>query len=199
MGKRISHYEIKRFPAWQIFLIGFFLGTLLPNVMWKMEWRQQTMASVYLLGTFAGQNMEAGEYFREVLRRRGSYFLLSAFCGISVFGVPLAVLGIFMLGAEIGMLLTISILQFGLSGGAVGVGLLFPQYLVYLPVLFYLLSAVYRQSMEIWKNRGLFPRKAYQYGIRILLAGIFYFGGVLLEVYINPWVTETIIKSLNIF
>ena len=114
---------------------GFLIGVLIPNTIWRLEWHQKTAASIYLLGTFADKSMEGNRYLWHVLRVRGGYFLLTVLCGFSVFGVPLAVLGILFLGLEIGMILTLSILQFGLAGGAVGVCLfcpsicfIFPQY-----------------------------------------------------------------------
>ena len=36
-----------RFPAEILFMIGFFAGNVLPNLIWKMEWKQKTLASFY--------------------------------------------------------------------------------------------------------------------------------------------------------
>ena len=200
MGKkRFKFRGTGKFPAVILFLCGFLLGTLLPNVLWRMEWQQKTMASVYLLSAFAGRSVSGREFFLEVLRMRGSYFLLSVLCGFSVFGVPLAVVGILLLGGEIGALLTMSILQFGLAGGAVGLGLLLPQYLIYLPVTMYVMALVYEQSLDIWKNRGIFPQKAYNYSLRVCGAGVVYFAGILLESFLNPWVVENILGRLKFF
>ena len=185
------------FPAWRLMLAGFLVGVLLPNILWKMEWQQQTMASMYLLSAFSGREISGLEYLLEVFRMRGTYFLIAFFCGLSVFGVPLAILWIVLTGMKAGALLTMSIRQLGLAGGAAGVGLLFPQYLLYLPVLTYFLREVYAQSMDVWKNKGLFPQKVCRYGGVCAICGIFYFGGILLEVYCNPWIVEMLIKKLK--
>ncbi len=63
------------------------------------------------------------------------------------------------LGMETGMILALSVLEFGIYGGVAGAGLLMPQYLVYIPAYFYLAGIVYRQSYGIWKNYGLVPQK----------------------------------------
>lgn len=199
MGKRKKRFEKGTLPVLRLMAIGFLLGILIPNVIWKLEWRQKTLASVYILGSFAGKSMEMQEYFLYVLRMRGSVFLVAALCGISVFGVPLAVLGTLLQGMEIGLLLTMSILQFGLAGGVVGAGLILPQYLLYLPAVCYLLSVVYLQSMEIWRNRGLFPQKVFQYMLQVFFAGAVYFVGILLEVYCNPWVFQMFTKNSYFF
>ena len=148
-----------RFPAELLFMTGFFAGNVLPNLIWKMEWKQKTLASFYLIRSFAGKDISGGAYFLEVLRRRGGFFLLLFLCGFTIFGVPLTVAYMLFLGMETGMILALSVLEFGIYGGVAGAGLLMPQYLVYIPAYFYLAGIVYRQSYGIWKNYGLVPQK----------------------------------------
>ena len=77
--KRIWKEGKKRtFPAWRLFLAGFLLGILLPNILWKLKWQQQTIASMYLIRTFAKDEVSGPAYLLEVLRIRGSFFLLSS-------------------------------------------------------------------------------------------------------------------------
>ena len=144
-------------------MIGFFAGNVLPNLIWKMEWKQKTLASFYLIRSFAGKDISGGAYFLEVLRRRGGFFLLLFLCGFTIFGVPLTVAYMLFLGMETGMILALSVLEFGIYGSVAGAGLLMPQYLIYIPAYFYLASIVYRQSYGIWKNYGLVPQKSGAY------------------------------------
>lgn len=199
MKKRVNGYLSGNLPWGKLFFAGFILGVLIPNTIWKLQWHEKTVASLYLLENFTGRMTEGTDYLRYVIQLRGGYFLVPALCGISVFGVPLAVAGMILCGLEIGMMLTLSILQFGLPGGLLGIALLFPQYLLYLPALVLLFESVYGESMEIWNNRGLLGERMYQYGIRIITAGMLYAGGVFLEVYANPWFLEKLIKNLEIF
>lgn len=197
--KSLGRKEKGGLPGGMLFLCGFLLGMLLPNLAWKLEWKQKALASVYLLGAFGSRDVSGVEYLLEILRMRGGYFLLCILCGLTVFGVPLAVLGMIGAGAELGALFAMSILQFGLAGGVVGAGLLFPQYLVYLPVMFVTMDLIYRESMEMWKNHGIFPQKIYRFGVRSLGCMAAYFAGILLECYVNPWVVEKILNSLKFF
>ena len=200
MGKiRIKIRLFEDFPSAVLFLLGFLTGMLLPNLLWKMQWRQETLTSFYLLGAFAGKGNTGKEYFTEVFRRRGSFFLLCALCGFSVFGAPLAVISMIGMGVVTGAILTMSILQFGFVGGAAGLSLLFPHYVVYLPVMMYFCRQVFDQSRDIWKNYGIFPQKNFRYILRILLSGSMYMGGVLLEAFVNPAVVERILKMLKFF
>lgn len=187
------------FPAGILFLCGFLLGMLLPNLAWKLKWKQKALASVYLLGSFGTRKVSGMEYLLEIIRMRGGYFLLCILCGFTVFGVPLAVLGMVILGAELGALSAMSLLQFGLAGGAVSAGLLFPQYLIYIPVTFAAMDMIYAESMRMWKNHGIFPQNVNRFCIRALICTAFFFMGILLECYVNPWVAEKIMGILKFF
>ena len=151
---------------------------------------------MYLLRSFAAGSEAGVEYFLQVLGMRGSVYLLGAACGISVFGVPSAVAGSMYLGIKIGLLLTMSVLQFGFQGGMVGVGLLFPQYLLYIPCIFYLYRQSYEQSMRIWKNRGMLTGGVSRYFLRVFLCGILYLGGMITEAYCNPFILEWLVKKV---
>ena len=200
MKKRlVSNNKKRSFPVFWIFLTGFIAGVFLPNLVWKLEWRQKTISSLYLISTFAGRTGDDGRYLWQVLRMRGSFYLLAAFSGVSVFGAPLAVVTLFVCGFQTGAVLAVSVLQFGLQGGVAGASLFFPQHLIYFPCLFYLMSKIYGQSLEIWKNRGLFPRKVSDYVLGVLICGLAYTGGILLEVFLNPKIVETVMGSLKIF
>ena len=188
-----------RFPAEILFLTGFLVGTILPNIVWKMEWKQKTLASFYLIRSFARTDISGIAYLMEVLRRRGGFAVLLFLCGFTVFGVPLAVTYTLILGLETGLILTLCVLEFGLYGGLAGAGLLFPQYVIYVPAYFWLAGLVYRQSFGIWKNYGLVPAKNGLYVRQGMAALTLFFGGILAESFLNPWIVEKIIKGLKFF
>ena len=53
MGKKKGRIKGKEFFPWSaLFFCGFFTGTILPNIMWKMKWQQKTVAAMYLLSSF---------------------------------------------------------------------------------------------------------------------------------------------------
>ena len=178
-----------RFPSEILFLTGFLTGTILPNMIWKMEWKQKTLASFYLIRNFA-QKDTATE--RRVLFTAASVRFYSV-------RVPLSVVYMLILGLETGMVLAMSVLEFGLYGGLAGAALLLPQYLIYVPVYFWLAGLVYRQSFGIWKNYGLFPAKNLPYLKQVITAFGVYTGGIMAECFLNPWLVEKIIKYLKFF
>lgn len=199
MKNRMYIHEKGSLPVGWIFVAGFLAGTLFPNLIWKLEWRQKTVASLYLLSAISDKNLEKGAYFMRVLRMRGSAYFIGAFCGVSVFGVPLAVMGALYMGFQTGVLMTVSILQFGLQGGVIGIGAMFPQYLLYFPGFVRMFRLVFQQSSEIWRNRGLLLPQVSRYVTAVLLCGLCILGGILLETWCNPPVMEVLMKSLKIF
>ena len=199
MKKSQNWNSQERCPVQILFITGFLLGMILPNILWKTEWHQKTASVMYLLGTFASGNEDRTEYLIQVLKMRGTLYLLGSACGISVFGVPFAISGSIYLGVKTGILLTMSVLQFGFQGGLVGIGLLFPQYLLYIPCILYLYDQSYMQSLRIWKNRGMLSGGVSGYFVRIFLCGGVYLAGILAEAYCNPVILEWLIKKLNIF
>ena len=185
------------FPAIPLFLTGFVVGAVLPNIAYKLEWRQNAASALYVLGLLSEKG--GTEYFYEVLKIRGIWFLVTVCSGVTVFGIPTAIFGVLMTGLTISMLITTCVLQFGLNGGLVAASLMFPQYLVYLPCILWGMGKVYSCSTDLWRRRGWLPGKISGYILSMLLCGLFYFGGILLEAYCNPVITEILIKNLKIF
>lgn len=189
----------RKFPALLLFLIGFLAGNLIPNLIWKMKWQQKTWMSVYFLSTFAGKDISGTEYLLEILKYRGCYYLLNIICGFSIFGAMLAVITLLLSGLYAGMIMASSILEFGFAGGVIGMGLLLPQYLFYIPVWLYSMEQEWKMSTEIWKNRGILSQKAGVYAGRMCLAAGVYLLGILAECFINPWIISRILKYIKIF
>ena len=186
------------FPALILLLTGFLAGNLIPNFLWRAEWEQDTLAAVYLLGELADREIDRILYFAEILRVRGGYWFMIFLSGFSVFGVPAAVIGMLLQGANLGVLISFSVLEFGFQGGLIGAALLFPQYIFYIPAWIFLMCLVYGQSMEIWKNRGMLPQKIGTYmmggGIFILLM----IPGIFLECFANPWIVKKILEITDV-
>ena len=199
MRENIRKYKKTYFPAVWIYSGSFLLGILIPNIIWKTAWNQKAAASIYLLSIFAGKDLEDQKYFIQVLKMRASIFILDALCGITVFGVVIAIVGLLGSGLLLGMVLTMSVLEFGIPGCAVGIGLVFPQYIFYIPCMLLLFTEIYRQSLETWKNQGRMSADITGYTGRILLCGLGYSLGILLEIYCNPRVMEFLMKNISIF
>ena len=202
-GGSVGNLPVNRrrgnFPGMVLFLAGFLVGMLIPNLSYRFLWKQQAFSAVYLLSSFGKQAVSTREYLWQVLQMRSGPFFLLLLCGFTVFGVPAAVVAMCMIGIGLGMVFAMSVLEFGLAGGAVALGLVFPQYILYLPVLFGVLELIYKESLGIWRNHGVFPRKVRDFLIKALLYTVVYEAGILLEWYINPWILRQITRLINFF
>ena len=197
MKLKLSANKNREFPAYYLFFIGCVIGIVLPNLIYKMQWKQNTASALYLMGIYAEKGSR--EYFWKVLRRRGGLFLLVAGSGLTIFGVLVAVGGIILLGIGMGMLMTMSILQFGFHGGLIGAGLMFPQFIIYVPCFFAVGKNVYEYSMRIWKNHSSFSGQVSTYIAKMLICAVVLCAGILSEVYCNPVITKILIQNLKIF
>ena len=107
MKQKLSVNKNRELPAYYLFFIGCVIGIVLPNLIYKMQWKQNTVSALYLMGIYAEKGSR--EYFWKVLRMRGGLFLLVAGSGLTIFGVLVAVGGMILLGIGMGMLMTMSI------------------------------------------------------------------------------------------
>ena len=104
-----------------------------------------------------------------------------------------------LLGIGMGMLMTMSILQFGFHGGLIGIGLMFPQFIIYVPCFFAVSKNVYEYSMRIWKNHSSFSGQVSTYIVKMLICAVVLCAGILSEVYCNPVIMKILIQNLKIF
>ena len=187
------------FPGLALLMAGFLAGLLIPNFIYRFSWKQQAFSAIYLLTAYGKTGAEGTDYLLKIIWMRGSFFFLSLLCGFTVFGVPIAVGAMLFTGLELGMVFSMSILQFGLTGGAVAAALLFPQYLIYLPLWNVVYQMIYRESMGIWRNHGIFPRKVSDYFLKVFLYTMLYGVGIFLEWRVNPWILNKILDFSKFF
>lgn len=187
------------FPGLALLMAGFLAGLLIPNFIYCFSWKQQAFSAIYLLTAYGKTGAEGTDYLLKIIWMRGSFFFLSLLCGFTVFGVPIAVGTMLFTGLELGMVFSMSILQFGLTGGAVAAALLFPQYLIYLPLWNVVYQMIYRESMGIWRNHGIFPRKVSDYFLKVFLYTMLYGVGIFLEWRVNPWILNKILDFSKFF
>ena len=158
------------FPGLTLLLAGFLAGMLIPNFIYRFSWKQQAFSAVYLLETYGKTEAGGIDYLLQILWMRGGIFFLSLICGFTVFGVPMAIMAMLFTGIGLGIVFSMSILQFGLTGGAVAVALLFPHYLIYLPLwdsVYQMVQGIYGNLAQSWnfstKSKRLSPKSALIY------------------------------------
>ena len=87
----------------------------------------------------------------------------------------------------------------GFHGGLIGIGLMFPQFIIYVPCFFAVSKNVYEYSMRIWKNHSSFSGQVSTYIVKMLICAVVLCAGILSEVYCNPVIMKILIQNLKIF
>ena len=197
MKRKIKRNQIN--PIYWFFIAGFLLGVLIPNIMWKDVYMQGNVVSSYLLESLIVGGTEKKELLYEVMKKRLGMALVTGVCGISIFGLPTAVLVIMLLAFEFGSILTNSILQFGVQGSMIGSVLLFPHGFLYITGMLGISTLAFRKSQETWRTVSVFNKELWKYlgvfSLYMILIAI----GIWLEAYHSPDFVNFIVKKLGIF
>ncbi len=134
----------------------------------------------------------------EIWKSRALFLLLTILSGFTIFGVPLSIMEMLLLGLFTSAMLTLPILQFGLYGVFIGAAFLLPHSILYYPAAFFLLPHVCHESRLIWKRRGALPEKMTTYAIAILFSISLTAAGTVLEAYLNPRLLHWCLKHFPI-
>lgn len=182
-----------------LFVVGFVLGVVLPNLLWKVELEENGLPGLYLL-TRVSRGVPANpEYFFYVLKTRGSLYVLCMLCGLSIFGLPVSIVASVWIGFLMGAVLTVSLLEFGVEGLFLAGVLCFPQYVVYVPVSLSLYQRSFRCSVKCWKNQRLTVQERREYGVFCAVTAGLLAVGMFLESYMNPVLIEMVVDKLHFF
>lgn len=173
-----------------LFFTGLMLGIFIPGFYLKDALKISGIADILLLGKYLGEPYAGNQYFLYLLQRRGSLFVMEALLGISVFGVPMGLLVSAVTGFYLGLILSATLISGGLWGFLMGIMLLFPHELIYVPAGLMLSECSYTMSMGCWRNARYTWNDNRRYFLLslglllVLLAGIFF------EAYVNPAVLK---------
>lgn len=192
-------FELKKNQMEILFVLGFVLGVVLPNFLWKTELEANGLPGLYLL-TRVSQGMPANpEYFIYVIKTRGAVYAMCMLCGLSVFGLPVSVVASVWMGFLMGAVLTVSLLEFGVEGMFLAGILFFPQYVVYVPASLALYRRSFQLSLRCWKNQRGSAQERREYGIFCVCVGALLLVGMFLESYVNPVLIEKVMDKLHFF
>lgn len=199
MKRRRKEKRMSVLPVKWICMIGFLCGILLPNFMWKKIYLQRSMTAAYFLMYLEGMKMDTKDVLEKVIPKWLGIFGVTGFCGFTIFGVTIAWIVLFYLGFELGSVMTCSILQFGFKGGAFGISLFLPQYILYIPAIVGICILSYQKSMILWKNQILFQKSMYGYLGKMCLLAFLLVGGILLESFCNSVWVYTVAEYIKVF
>lgn len=199
MRRNMRVKKVERTPMGWLFVIGFLIGVLIPNIMWKEVYLQASVVEGYLLECLGDLEYQKEQLLYEVIKKRAGMAILTGICGISIFGVPVSIIVMMIQAFEFGCILTSSILQFGVQGGLVGISLLLPQGIIYFIAMYGICTIAFFSSREVWRNQNIFNKHIYKYLVKWIVLLICMAVGIFLETYVGPEFTKFVIGKLKIF
>lgn len=186
-------------PVLLAFLAGLLIGAILPNLFEEAAWKINGLSDLMLLERCLSEPVDCSSFFFYLLQKRGSLLILIAFFGVSVFGIAAGIAGAAVLGGYVGILLSALLKLGGVRGFLLGLGMLFPQYLFYIPVFLLFFGACFSMSLNCWKRKQITGKEYRDYlvttGVLLVLSA----AAMALESYVNPRLLELLLKYLKFF
>lgn len=185
------------------FLVGMCIGIVAANMFCDAYQDQVMILSNYLLQKYPTAEIDAQRLFVYCIQIRLMPVLYIGIFSLTIFGGCYVTVYLIWLGFSFGALLSAATLRFGLRGILLCLAGMFPQFLIYVPVMagaLYFGNGLYRKlyiendsgvSAGIGR-RSFFIRYALVFCILFIVSII----GVCLESYVNPIILK---KVLNLF
>lgn len=186
-------------PVLLAFLTGLLVGAVLPNLFEEAAWKMNGLSDLMLLHRCLSDGMDSRGLFLYLLTKRGSLLLLTAFLGVSVFGTAVGAAGAVALGGYVGLLLSAMLKLGGVRGFLLGLGILLPQYLLYVPVLLFFLGSCFEMSLHCWRRQAITGREYRDYLITMGILLALCVAAMGLESYVNPHFLAFLLKFLKFF
>lgn len=140
-----------------------------------------------------------GDLFQYILINNYKKFIIFWLLSITILAVPYMALSILKKGFQLGFLISALVMQYNFKGFLLMMVYIFPQGLVYIPVMYYCLKTGYQIVAEIRMNNtnslhNIYMLRNYKKLLILLIVGIFI--GAVLETFIGSFLLK---KMLLLF
>ncbi len=166
-------------------LASFLGGILLANLSKKELFTTYGILNTYFLNQYSQHTINCDSLFCHVFLERMKAVCLLAVCGRLIRGPLFAVLVSCLCGATFGYLMVVAIVNLGISGIAVILCGMFPQWLFYLAALAGFAMWQAGGRYPVWKRSGAVKMFTARTGM-LLLPLLLVLLGILAESYVNP-------------
>lgn len=201
MGLLHRYREYKYISLLAFFVIGFVAGIFIMSMGKKVLLENTALLDEYSLYQMKYMTVDSNAFFLYVLKQRLGTVLIIALLASTYLGIVAVYAYSAWLGASFGMLMSASILRYGMKGILLVITAAFPQHLLYVPAFILLLKKAYELCAAIY-----FPsrcKEPHGMGIKAelrtyILKLITVFGvviiGCLIESYVNPKIVTYLLK-----
>lgn len=193
-GKRVKTGKL---PLLQVLLAGILAGGILIN--YKKGWLLENTGFIdeQMLYHMKYMTVDNNTLFCYILSLRLKSVGILAVMSTTYLGLAVIVGMVLWYGISMGMFLAAVVLRYGIKGVLLAVIGVFPQYLLYVPAIIFLIGwgetvcrSIYFDKIGEEGIRRQLPRRLIQLGIVILVVVI----GSALESYVNPFLVTKLLK-----
>ncbi|MBU9714756.1 stage II sporulation protein M [Evansella tamaricis] len=183
--------------------MGVIFGAIIVN---SLSFSQKNDLYAYL-SLFFGQ-VEDGEFasssamFTQSFAHYSKLIGLMWFLGLSVIGLPIIFVLLFIKGLVIGFTVGFLVSQMGMDGFVLSFASIFPQNVLLIPIFIIVTTVATSFSMKIWRQvtrRGHEPIFQYflSYSLFLLFIGAFIAVVAAYEAYVSPTIMKTVLQLIS--
>ncbi len=200
IAKHLEEYSSLYIFHSVLFLMGVIFGAIVVN---SLSFTQKEDLFYFLNEFFVqfkqGELVRAGEVFWHTFSYNGKFIGLMWLLGISMIGLPLILVLLFLKGMVIGFTIGFLVLQMGWKGFLLSLAAVLPQNIIIIPT--FIAVAVMAVAFSLLMIRKLFVKSLYQpfapmlaryfmaYGVFLLALGVAAF----IEGYFTPYFMKTLL------
>ncbi len=201
----LKRYNLGIFKL-QFILFGTFLliGTILANRLDANRIDEYKLLSGYFINKFPDTAFLNMDLFKHIIWERFRLFLIIWVFGFTFFEVVTNTLFVMYFGFSIGYLFSVGLITNGFKGYFFNLILLLPHYLIYIPIMLYLLKKSLDFSKKVYGNKSrlrgikIHKQMLMEYILVLILCALFVIIGCFFEAYINPQLVNWYISTINL-
>jgi stage II sporulation protein M len=186
-----------------LFLMGVIFGAIVVN---SLTFSQKEDLAYYLSQFFGevsnGKVAASKDVFTQSLFDNSKFIGMMGILGISIIGLPVILIVLFMKGLVIGFTVGFLVNQMGWNGFLLSFVSVLPQNFIIIPV--FIITATVAVSISLKMIRRQFMKKISEpilpllgrYALVFVVAGLFLVIAALFEAYISPSLMKTVIETV---
>ena len=186
-----------------LFLMGVIFGAIVVN---SLTFSQKEDLAYYLSQFFGevsnGKVAASKDVFAQSLFDNSKFIGMMGILGISIIGLPVILIVLFMKGLVIGFTVGFLVNQMGWNGFLLSFVSVLPQNFIIIPV--FIITATVAVSISLKMIRRQFMKKMSEpilpllgrYALVFVIAGLFLVVAALFEAYISPTLMKTVIETV---
>lgn len=181
-----------------IFMIGIAIGVLVSRIFKGFYWDELDMLNVTYFNLIVTMEIDYKILRNYVLWKNFRNYFIIWVLSFTKIGIICIGFVLIFYGFKVGFLITVLLMGYKLKGISLLIGYTFPQFIIYIPLMFISLQGGYWLCKNLYFN-GIYKKKRFEtvgkYLIFIFVMGVFLFIGSLIETYLGSFVLRRVLKS----